>query len=283
MKFNWGYIPHKRKSVDTLQKLFGWMNWLRRMQVAVLTKMLDLHKDDLFLDLGCGGGQFVYEMSKRCKCVGIDINPTIKNRALAQRLQPNVDFMRADGLNPPFKDGVFDKCFLTALPVVNDQEKLLKECWRILKENGVLVLIAVEGYSIGIKKMYNNKLFKLIIRSFNLPPTHSAFEKNHLNKLGITKCYNEKEITELLKKKSFEVIEVQYIPKKPGALILNVMILLSHCFKIPSPGHPVYFPILYPFGYLIDKLSDEESKGNEFIVKAKKIQPWIAAVPEANA
>jgi ubiquinone/menaquinone biosynthesis C-methylase UbiE len=271
MKFSWGYIPHKRKSVDNLQKLFGWMNWIRRMQVAVLTKMLDLHKNDLFLDLGCGGGQFVYEMSKRCKCVGIDINPTIKNRAPAQRLQPNIDFMRADGLNLPFKDGAFDKCFLTALPVVNDQEKLLKECRRVLKEKGVLVLIIVEGYSIGIKKMYNNKLFKLIIRSFNLPPTHNDFEKNHLNKLGITKCYNEKEITELLKKKSFEVIEVQYIPKKLGALILNMMTFFSYCFKIPS-GHSLYFPILYPFCYLIDKLSDKKSKGNEFIVKAKKIQ-----------
>ena len=271
MKFNWGYIPHKRKSVDTLQKLFGWMNWIRRMQVPVLTKMLDLHKGDQFLDLGCGGGQFVYEMSKRCKCVGIDILPTIKNRALAQRLQSNVNFMRADGLNLPFKDGAFDKCFLTALPVVNDQEKLLKECWRILKEKGVLVHIIVEGYSIGIKKMYNNKLFKLIIRMFNLPPTPSDFEKNYLNELSITKCYNEKEITELLKKKSFEVIEVQYIPKKLGALVLNMMILFSYCFKIHL-GHPLYFPILYPFGYLIDKFSDDKSKGNEFIVKAKKIE-----------
>ena len=95
--------------------------------------------------------------------------------------------------------------------------------------------------------MYNNKLFKLIIRMFNLPPTHNAFEKNHLNKLCITKCYNEKEITELLKKESFEIIEVQYIPKKLGGLILNMMIFFSYCFKIPSPGHPLYFPFLYPF------------------------------------
>ena len=269
---NWGYIPHKGWKLNSLTKILGWIHIVRRMQAPVVTKMLDLHKEDLLLDMGCGGGNFVYEMSKRCKSIGIDISLNIKNLAFAQRHQTNLNFMRADGFNLPFKDYSFDAILLGGtLQAIEEDNELISECHRILKEEGVLVLYVIQERR-AIRVMYEKNSFftRKLTQIFSLPQNYAEFEKDYVKRVNMTKFYTIEDLAGLVKNNGFTVVEVEFAPKEVGSKILDYLLIMSRCLKIPASNHPIYFPILYPFIYLADKLSKGELKGNEFIMKAKK-------------
>jgi len=269
---NFGYIPHKKRRVNIVTRIFGWIYIVRRIQVPVVTKMLDLHKEDIFLDLGCGGGNFAYEMSKRCKSVGVDINPSIKNLAFAQRHQKNLNFIMADGFNLPFKEHSFDKVLLGGtLQAVEQDNELIKECYRILKNGGVLVLYVIQERR-AIRIMYESNRFftRKLIKLFNLPQNYAEFERDYVERVNMTKFYTIEDLTGLVENNGFKVIDVEFAPKEIGSKILDILLILSRGLKMPQPNHPIYFPILYPLIYFADKLSKGKLKGNEFIMKAKK-------------
>jgi len=234
--------------------------------------MLDLHKEDIFLDLGCGGGNFAYEMSKRCKSVGVDINPSIKNLAFAQRHQKNLNFIMADGFNLPFKEHSFDKVLLGGtLQAVEQDNELIKECYRILKNGGVLVLYVIQERR-AIRIMYKSNRFftRKLIKLFNLPQNYAEFERDYVERVNMTKFYTIEDLTGLVENNGFKVIDVEFAPKEIGSKILDILLILSRGLKMPQPNHPIYFPILYPLIYFADKLGKGKLKGNEFIMKAKK-------------
>ena len=269
---NFGYIPHKKRRVNIVTRIFGWVYIVRRIQVPVVTKMLDLHKEDIFLDLGCGGGNFAYEMSKRCKSVGVDINPSIKNLAFAQRHQKNLNFIMADGFNLPFKEHSFDKVLLGGtLQAVEQDNELIKECYRILKNGGVLVLYVIQERR-AIRIMYKSNRFftRKLIKLFNLPQNYAEFERDYVERVNMTKFYTIEDLTGLVENNGFKVIDVEFAPKEIGSKILDILLILSRGLKMPQPNHPIYFPILYPLIYFADKLGKGKLKGNEFIMKAKK-------------
>ena len=269
---NFGYIPDKRRKANIVIKIFGWIYLTRRMQAPVVTKMLGLHKEDLFLDLGCGGGNFAYEMSKRCKSIGVDISPNIKNLGLAQRRQPNLNFMMADGFTLPFRDNCFDAILLGGtLQAVERDNELISECHRILKNSGILVLYVIQERR-AIRIMYENNGFfiRKLIKWFNLPQDYTEFKKDYVERVNMTKFYSIDNLTGLVEKNAFKVIEVEFAPKEIGSKILDISLLLSRCLKVPQPNHPIYFPVLYPLIYFADKLSKVKLKGNEFIMKVKK-------------
>lgn len=100
------------------------------------------------LDIGCGNGAYTIELAKKATCViGMDVEP---NRLIDyhERLKPlraqkeilNNYVIHASGEHLPFKDGYFD--IVTMIEVfehVNDEGNVLKECNRVLKDNGTLV------------------------------------------------------------------------------------------------------------------------------------------------
>lgn len=269
---NFGYVPNARKRIDILKKMLGWTDVRGRMQAPVVIKMLDLHEEDLFLDLGCGGGNFVYEMSKRCKSVGVDINTNVKKMAFAQRHQPNLNFMMADGFNLPFKDNSFDGVLLGGtLQAVEQDSELIKECHRILKEGGILVSYVMQERR-AIRIMYENNGFftKKLIALFNLPKDYTEFERDYVKRVNMTKFYIIEGLAELLEENGFKVTEVEFAPKEIGSKILDILLIVSRVLKIPPPSHQIYFPVLYPLIYFADKLSKDKQKGNVFIMKAEK-------------
>lgn len=269
---NFGYIPDKRRKINIISKIFGWIHIVRRMQTSVVTKMLDLHEEDLFLDLGCGGGNFVYEMSKRCRCVGLDINPNIKKLAFVQKRQVNLNFMIADGFKLPFKDRTFDAILLGGtLQAVEQDNELIRECHRILREAGTLVLYVIQERR-AIRMMYEKNSFftRKLIELFNLPQNYAEFEKDYVKRVNMTKFYTIEDLTGLVENNGFKVIDVEFAPKEIGSKILDIFLILSRGLKIPQPNHPIYFPVLYPLIYFADKLSKDKLKGNEFIMKVKK-------------
>lgn len=107
------------------------------------------------LDIGCGPGEWVLELAAKnqhIEVVGIDISERMVSYASAEaenRETPNASFLVMNALKPmDFSDNSFDLVHIrTALAFVpRDQwPALYAECWRLLRNNGLLVHTEGEG------------------------------------------------------------------------------------------------------------------------------------------
>lgn len=242
-----GYIPHKTLWKNAILKILGNPNTIRRIQAPVIMRMLNPRRDDLILDAGCGGGFFTYEIAKICKCIGIDWNIS-KNLSYAMRKLSSVLYMKANVQKMPFKNKTLDKILLSSvLQMVEDDEMLLEECHRILKKDGTLVLSVPEEY-IYIKKL--NKLKDMLNKKFDANKGY----------------YTQDEIIELLRKRKFQIMEVEHSPKRVGSLLYELQLFLWHH---NLPLFDIFlFLLLYSIGYF-DRLDNKNAKGCELIISAK--------------
>lgn len=99
------------------------------------------------LDVGCGiGGSTLYLASKyRASATGITLSPVQAARATARAetagLGEHVGFQVADALAMPFEDHSFDLVWsLESGEHMPDKEQFLRECCRVLKPGGRLIL-----------------------------------------------------------------------------------------------------------------------------------------------
>ena len=251
IKIPFGYIPHKTPWKNAFLKIFGHPNIMRRIQAPVLMKLLNPKSEDLILDAGCGGGSFTYEIAKICKCVGIDWNIS-ENLSYAMSKNAFCRVIKADVQKMPFKDEIFDKILLSSvLQMVEDDGALLKECYRVLKEDGIFVL------SVPIEYIYIRKLNEL---------------KNELIEMFGSSgkgFYGYREVIELLQREGFEIMETEYAPKRWGSFIYEFWLYFRYRFGLPL-SHSFYFLLLYPFAYF-DRFGSKKQKGNEYIIKVRKV------------
>lgn len=247
-----GYIPHKTPWKNVILKLLGRPSLMRRIQDPVVMRMLNSKENDLILDVGCGGGFFAYEIAKICKCIGIDWNIS-KNLSYAMHKLSSVLYMKANVQKMPFKDKTVDKILLSSvLQMVEDDETLLKECYRVLKEDGIFIL------SVPTEYIYIKKLNELKVE---------LIEKFGSKGKGFYEYY---EVIELLQKMGFEILETEYAPKRWGSFIYEIW--LSFCYRAGLPlSHPFYFLALYPFAYF-DRFGSKKQKGDEVIIKVRKVR-----------
>jgi len=214
--------------------------------------MLKPQKEDVILDVGCGGGFFTYELAKNCDtCVGIDWKLSKELSFAASKLL-NLIYVKGDVQRLPFAHQKFDKILLSSvLQMVESDSLLLRECHRVLVEKGTLVL------SVPWKYMHIKRLNYL---RHQLRQRFGAFGKGY---------YSYNEVVNLSKKEGFEIIEAECAPKKWGSLIYEISLFLWYRFGLPLFS-PLFFPLIYPLAYL-DKLTNSKQKGNEIILRAQKV------------
>lgn len=103
--------------------------------------------DKTVLDIGCGGGgkTCYYATFRPKKIIGIDIVPHYadEGNAFAQEkgLADIAQFMTGDASRMPFEDATFDTIIMNdAMEHVDQPEKTLAECFRVLKPGGHLYI-----------------------------------------------------------------------------------------------------------------------------------------------
>jgi arsenite methyltransferase len=107
-----------------------------------LTKLCDTNSSTKVLDIGCGKGtsSIYLAQSIGCKVVGIDNSERRIEEAKAiakkKKVDHLVEFILGDVHKLPFDDKSFDVAITQASLFYFDKNKVLKECLRILKDNG---------------------------------------------------------------------------------------------------------------------------------------------------
>ena len=105
------------------------------------------HADTRLLDLGCGDGRLVpmWQAVTGAEVHGLELSPQAVQTA--QQMFPYVKYKQGDAINTGYGNAHFDIVVCQeVLEHIEDQDKLVSECTRILKTGGYLVLTTPNKY-----------------------------------------------------------------------------------------------------------------------------------------
>ena len=154
-------------------------------------------KEMYVLDVGCGYGRTLDELYNRGfkNLTGIDYSQRMVERGLKER--PYLNLIKTDGDSIPFPDNKFDAVLLISVLTSNvkneEQENMISEISRVLKDGGILYLtdflINSDKRNLGRYQKYKDKYG--IYGIFELP--EGAVLRHHTEEhiLELTKDFNK--------------------------------------------------------------------------------------------
>jgi len=215
---NFGYIPHGTIR-DILGKLFGYSNLLKRLQAKDIMEAFNIQSEDMVLDFGCGSGYMTVEIAKLAKkAYGIDIVDDLELIPIPETLKGRLEFIKTSGTALPFLDYFFDKILASeVLPMTPKPNEFLSEIRRVLKPNGILVIVNGSGHP-TIKNAYEkNSLFLKILKKLykeRMPESYGEYcailQKTF--KTAQDHFLEEKDIRDLLTQSGFHIETIDYTP-----------------------------------------------------------------------
>ncbi len=162
--------------------------------------LLDIRADDRVIDLGCGTGRHVLELSKiESNIIGADIsrNDIRAGRYLLEimrrrhEVKARVHWLQTAGERLPFKDAAFDRVICTeTLEHVDDDSVLARELARVLKPGGIL--------AISVPDEFSEKIFWKLSTNYR---THVG---------GHVRIYRRGDVVRLLRGAGLEPYAVRY-------------------------------------------------------------------------
>ncbi|MBA2506229.1 MAG: methyltransferase domain-containing protein [Thermoleophilaceae bacterium] len=119
--------------------------------------MMGISRGDGVLDVACGTGNFTRYFSKAVGpeglVVGIDGSETMLARAIDDTAEDNVDYVRGDAQDLPFRDASFDAvCCFAALHIFDDPMRALDSMCRVLTPGGrVAIFTSAQGRTAPVR------------------------------------------------------------------------------------------------------------------------------------
>lgn len=118
--------------------------YITRTSVDYSYTLLRDIKDKKLLEIGCGSGYETVEFCQKGAFItAIDLS-TESIKAAKERCKKNnlkrvhIEEMNAESIH--FKDNTFDRIYINKVLLHTDKEKVLQECIRVLKKDGILVI-----------------------------------------------------------------------------------------------------------------------------------------------
>ena len=141
----------------------------------IKTRLTKFHGTGQVLELGCGNGTYTQVIAENAESVmatdiSLEMLKVCRRRVASL---DNVTTQLADCFHLPFLDNSFDTVFMAnLLHTVPDQPRLLKECFRVVRPFGQVIIMSITMY----KMSFLNRL-KLLYRyhqTYGKKPSHST-------------------------------------------------------------------------------------------------------------
>jgi len=149
--------------------------------VNYLINRFNIQKGDLFLEIGCGRGDFLQEFSNAgMKCSGIDLDPDAQNHS------PSIDIKLVDITKDlfPFEDNTFDIIYhKSVIEHVYSPIHLMKESLRVLKPGGKLIILTPDWVS-QMKVFYEDITH---CRPYDISALNDALHMFNMNEIHVEK------------------------------------------------------------------------------------------------
>lgn len=140
-----------------------------RKRLSVVTEKLFIKQGDILLDIGCGSGEYLTQISKRVTALGLDYSADMLARA-AQEIQglSGRFLIQSDARKLPVRSSIADAVlFVAVLDYVEDTVGTLAEVVRTLKVGGRIVFTVPKSPSpfaflrSGAGLMIRERIFQL--------------------------------------------------------------------------------------------------------------------------
>ncbi|HTD53058.1 MAG TPA: class I SAM-dependent methyltransferase [Thermoanaerobaculia bacterium] len=218
---------------------------VRRLELATLSRYLELSPGQRIVDVGSGKGAFAGTLGRRgLDAVGVD--PSLPALAIAKRwVDRGGRFLGAAGEELPLAAGTFDRAVsVCVLEHTRDDAAVLAEVRRVLRPDG---------------------LFALSVDCLNSPHVDESFRRHHVAEYRCVHLYDDVRIRQLLGDAGFEVLESRYL--FTGRLAIAILRWGSR-FHYRGP-FILLFPVIYPFLWMDHILGRRRKSGMILAVKAK--------------
>jgi len=197
-------LEENKKVYDFLAKNFSQTRNQNWPEIEELIKYV--RKGDKILDLGCGNGR-LYKIlkNKEVEYIGVDISKKLIE--IARKNYPKTRFLVADALNLSFLKSSFDLIFAIAflhhIPSKTLQLRVLKNCFKVLKENGLIIL-----------SVWNLLQPHLLLKYKILPFSKDVYIpwKSKTNKIlkRYYHVFTKGELKQIVKKAGFKIIKCYF-------------------------------------------------------------------------
>jgi SAM-dependent methyltransferase len=132
---------------DTYGQDLGQTSWVSTDESNRIPELLNLNRESLVLDIGCGSGAYAIYVAHRvgCRVIGLDVNPhaiaSATQLAAGSALNGLARFEQCDASQSlPFTDGAVDAAFANdSLCHIPERAGLLRELFRVLRPGGRLL------------------------------------------------------------------------------------------------------------------------------------------------
>jgi ABC-2 type transport system ATP-binding protein len=147
------------------------------------------------LELGCGTGYFTGSIVKNAKHVfATDLSDELLEKA-RERLGDNdkITFQKENCMKISFESNKFNTVFMANLiHVIENPSKVLQECFRVLKDDGLLIITSFTNYS--MKPWEIIKLGLRFMKVWGKPPRYThRFSPDSLGSLMASKGFSIEE------------------------------------------------------------------------------------------
>jgi ubiquinone/menaquinone biosynthesis C-methylase UbiE len=164
-----------------------------------MLEFCEVSKGDKVLDVGCGNGSLLFEISRKTdvKTFGVDISP--KMIEVCRQKYENINFETTTGEKLPFDNNTFDLLTICCvLHHLNNPQNFFNEAYRVLKSGGILI-VGEPCFPLFIRKIMNWIVSPLI-------------------KAGDNKLFSQKQLKRLFENSNFSIINAY---KKGVTLIIK--------------------------------------------------------------
>jgi len=180
-----------------------------------------IKKNEKILDLGCGNGRLfeIFSTQGRSTSGGKNNNYTgidISSKLIAKAKQKYGDhFKIGDMLSLPFSDNYFDSVWSVAvfhhIPSKELRSRALKEIYRVLKKNGLVIVTCWNLYQLRyLKLLFKFSLSKIFNRSkLDFKDVFVPWGKTGVNRYY--HAFTKNELKNLFKNNGFKIQELRYL------------------------------------------------------------------------
>ncbi|HJW13538.1 MAG TPA: class I SAM-dependent methyltransferase [Thermoanaerobaculia bacterium] len=235
-------------------KRFVYRNWqkvhgVRRMELSVLTRHLELGGGERILDVGSGKGAFCGVLARGGHDV-VGVDPSAAAAGIAKGfVNPRGRFVLGTGEALPFSSERFDRAVsVCVLEHTADDARVLSEIRRVLKPGGVLALT---------------------VDCLDSPYVPEAFRRRYRTEYRCNQFYSDARLREMLTAAGFEVLETEYLFSGRLSVAILRFGSLFHFRNV----FILLFPLLYPLLLLDRAIGGRKPGGMILAAKARRLSP----------
>jgi SAM-dependent methyltransferase len=239
-------------------------------------ELLALAPRQVLLDLGCGDLQLGAEMAKQIVgvVVALDRSPGLLALGYVRRRVRTLRLVLGDARQLPMASASVDRILASSvLQMTPRPDTLLRECCRVLRPGGRLVLTVPEEYRF-VPRLYRpgSKARRLLRAVLRLPGEYDCLIDTLNKRFGVAGSgyVLEADLRRLLAEAELRPLAFRRVPGPIGTFIWEAAVVLSHRFGQSRVPFLLAF-LLYPVA-LLDRLLTGGAYGCELVAAAEPVR-----------